>query len=74
MRALVYETRGWGFESLSEHHFSGGNSVVESQSSKLLVVGSIPILRSTFALVVQLVEALVLETRCWGFESLQAHQ
>jgi hypothetical protein len=26
------------------------------------------------ALVVQLVEALVLETRCWEFESLRAHQ
>ena len=48
--------------------------MVESQSSKLLVVGSIPILRSINARVVQLAEALVLETRCWGFKSLLGHQ
>lgn len=38
------------------------------------VGGSIPSFRTIYALVVQLVEALVLETRCCKFESYQAHQ
>ena len=48
--------------------------MVELLLAKQVVVGSNPILRSINALVVQLVEALVLETRCWRFESVQAHQ
>ena len=35
--------------------------------------GLSPVSRSNNALVVQLVEALALEARCWEFESLQAH-
>ena len=48
--------------------------MVESQSSKLLVVGSTPILRSINARVVQLAEASALEAECWGFKSLLGHQ
>lgn len=36
--------------------------------------GLIPLLRSKFALLVQLVEASDLGSECWGFESLVAHQ
>ena len=36
--------------------------------------GSIPASITNNALVVQLVETLVLEARCWRFESVQAHQ
>ena len=47
--------------------------MVELLLAKQTVVGSIPILRSINARVVQLAEALVLETRCWGFKSLLGH-
>ena len=35
--------------------------------------GSSPVLRSMFASVMELVYILVLETKFWGFESLQTH-
>ena len=41
--------------------------------AKQTVVGSIPILRSINALVVQLAEAPVLETGCCKFESYRGH-
>jgi hypothetical protein len=47
--------------------------VVELLLAKQTVVGSIPILRSINALVVQLAEAPVLETGCCKFESYRGH-
>jgi len=48
--------------------------VVELLLAKQVVVGSIPILRSNIAPVVQLVEAPDLGSGWWEFESLQGHQ
>ena len=48
--------------------------MVELLLAKQVVVGSIPILRSKFALLAQLVEVSVLETEGCKFESYIGHQ
>ena len=40
--------KGWRTGRERREHLGGSNSVVESQPSKLLVAGSIPVSRSTF--------------------------
>ena len=71
---LVANETAVGSNPILRSIFCGYNSVVESQSSKLLVVGSIPIARSILAPVAQSVEVPVLETVGCQFESDLGHQ